>query len=458
MTPAAPEALYRQAVSLLACQRPADTVCALMLLQQAASQGHPQAAAELAQRLSGEEAPSTRPDADTTYALLQHKTQNGICFEHLLRDYAWLAENGHPTAQLQLLNHYAAQNSPQALYWAELAAAHHQAEGHLFLAQHHHYATPPDWPRAVNHYRHAAELGSHEAHWQLGQIHSNGYGGLLDTQAAEHHLHAAAQGGIRAALTRLAQLLAAQNRPEALIHYQTAAASGDLQAHSELAEHLLTGRLCARDPLNAARYAKAAAEAGYPEALRQMGDLYRYGLGVKADAHTAAEYYHQAAEAGCISAYQKLLSDAALYHSEHYHNIKAAALARQTAEQHYRRAHALHHALNGHTNLAAARKHYLAAAEQHHPEACAALGGLYKHGQGVRRCPQQAAYWYSLAAEQGHADAQHHLADLYYLGHGTAHNIVLACHWLQAAIENGSGNPIELAAKLAVWQQEYTTT
>ena len=87
--------------------------------------------------------------------------------------------------------------------------------------------------------------------------------------------------------------------------------SGD--AAAALAQHSLTGKLIGRDPLQAMRHTRFAADRRHPEALRIMGDLYRYGLGVKADPHAAHDYYHRAATLGCATAIQKLLSDAALH-------------------------------------------------------------------------------------------------------------------------------------------------
>lgn len=454
MTHAASEVLYRQAVSLLSNRHAADTVCALTLLQQAAGQGHAQAAAELSRVLAGGRPSETKPDPETTHALLREKEARGIPFAQLLNGYAWLAESGHRAAQLRLLAYHAAQNDGQAPYWAELAAAHGQAEAHLYLAQRQCETEQPNWARAAEHYRAAAEAGSIEADWQLGQIHRHGYGGLLQPDTAAHYLHRAAEAGITAARTALAQVLAAQNRPEAIAHYRTAAEAGDACARAEWAEHLLTGRLCERDFHAALRHAQIAAEAHQPEALRVLGDIYRYGLGVKADTAHAAEYYRQAAEAGSLAAYQKCLSDAALYRPDQYEAIKAAALVCQQAEQHYRRGFALQYALAGRTDLAAARKHYLAASESGHRAACTALGALYEQGRGVRADMAQAAYWYESAAEQGCAEAQYRLALMYREGRGVVCSTALACEWLQTAADNGAGNAAELAALLAEWQQE----
>ena len=115
-----------------------------------------------------------------------------------------------------------------------------------------------------------------------------------------------------------------------------------------------------------------------------MGDLYRYGLGIKADNHIAHDYYHRAATLGSASAAQKLISDAALYHPQQYEQIKTAALQQQQTETIYRLAEAQAHAIGRPADYNAARKNYMEAAEFHHKNAAAALGRIYHYGS-VRR-------------------------------------------------------------------------
>ena len=96
-----------------------------------------------------------------------------------------------------------------------------------------------------------------------------------------------------------------------------------------------------------------------------MGDLYRYGLGIKADNHIAHDYYHRAATLGSASAAQKLISDAALYHPQQYEQIKTAALQQQQIGTIYRLAEAQAHAIGRYADYNAARKNYMEAAEFH---------------------------------------------------------------------------------------------
>ena len=185
-----------------------------------------------------------------------------------------------------------------------------------------------------------------------------------------------------------------------------------------------------------------------------MGDLYRYGLGVKADPHAAHDYYHRAATLGCATAIQKLLSDAALHNPQQYEQIREAALFFQKTEQTFRNAEACHYGIGTAVDYDRARKLYLEAAEFHHKNAAAALGKLYYYGQGVETYFQSAAHWFEIAAEQGHTEAQYYLARLYYHGQGVSSHIPTACRWLQAAISGCYGNPDALRPLLAKWQKE----
>ncbi|MGN6875847.1 tetratricopeptide repeat protein, partial [Neisseria sp. P0021.S007] len=215
--------------------------------------------------------------------------------------------------------------------------------------------------------------------------------------------------------------------------YRKAATKGSGDAAAALAQHSLTGKLIGRDPLQAMRHTRFAADRRHPEALRIMGDLYRYGLGVKADPHAAHDYYHRAATLGSATAIQKLLSDAALHNPQQYEQIREAALLFQKTEQTFRDAEACHYGIGTAVDYDRARKLYLEAAEFHHKNAAATLGKLYYYGQGVEVDFQSAAHWFEIAAEQGHTEAQYYLARLYYHGQGVSSHIPTACRWLQAA-------------------------
>lgn len=456
---AAPDILYRQAAALL---EQSHTAQALPLLQQAAEQGYAEAAFVLGnhllqngqpeQALSWLEAAAAQRHPKALFSLLRQREHNGTPTGQLLNEYAWLGEQGHLEAQLILMRYHAQRNDPQSLYWAELAAARYAAPAYYHLARHH--QRQGDVATAIEQYEKAAALGVTAACWQLGQIYFYGTGISPDHAQAEQYLEQAAQAGHIAAQTLLADLLAAQRRPEALEWYRRAADKEQAEAQAKLAQYALTGELSERDPFQAARYAKAAAEKNHPEALKIMGDLYRYGLGIKADNHVAHDYYHRAAALGSAAAAQKLISDAALYHPQQYEQIKTAALQQQQTETAYRLAEAQARAIGRPADYNAARKNYMEAAEFHHKNAAAALGRIYHYGLGTAQDPRAAAHWYAIAAEQNHPSAQYHLACFYYHGQGVSCHVPTACYWLQAAIGNGHTSAGLLTSLLEQWRRE----
>jgi len=64
--------------------------------------------------------------------------------------------------------------------------------------------------------------------------------------------------------------------------------------------------------MNAGDYAKAleycqlAADLGYSEAIKEIGNLYSFGLGVETDYDKAFEYYQRAADLGNLNAVNNL--------------------------------------------------------------------------------------------------------------------------------------------------------
>ncbi|MCP1661029.1 tetratricopeptide repeat protein [Neisseria perflava] len=463
MTSAAPESLYRQAQQHAG--RDPLGAQTLALYQQAARLGHADAAFQagmilLEQQAGFDEAAAwlemaaAHKHAPAAFNLLRVREAQGKPFGKHLQQYAMLAEGGMLPAALHLLEYYANHHDPQAVYWARFVAEQGHPFGQYFLALHYHLGSEPDFDQARRYYHLAAEQGLSVAHWQLGKIYLHGIGTPADTEKAVFHLTQAAEHGITAAQTMLGGLLAAQGRPDALRWYQTAAEQGDGEAQAALAQHYLTGTLTERNPAQALRLARAAVEHHHPDALRLLGDINRYGLGIPADPQAAQSYYRQSTELGNSAAFQKLLADAALYHPQQFEQIKQAALLRQKIEQTYQTALSLHQGRGQTADYTRARKLYLEAAEYQHGGAAAQLGMMYYYGQGVPAAPKNAAYWFELAAEQGDSTAQYHLARMYYYGQGVPLNLPLACYWLEAAIAGGYEDPEAFKHLLAQWQKE----
>lgn len=466
--PHSPDTLFTRAQALLNAVPPNHND-ALPLLLQAAEQGHAEAAFQLAGcYFYGRGATTCRNTAIhwlqqaannghayARYNLLQLQEAEGTALVDLLAAYTQLANTDFLPAQLRLMQHYTDIKHPAALHWTEKAAALNHPVAQYHLAQHYQYAPTPDLARAHELYRKAAAQGLAEAHWQLGNQYRYGQAVAPDPDAAAEHLQHAAENGIISAQTALAEVLQQQGRHAEAIHwFQTASARHDSNAHAALAQLYLLGQHLARDYTLARRHAEAAAATQHPEALRILGDIYRYGLAVTADAGYARTYYQRAAALGNLAAHQKLLSDSALNHQQDYAQIRQAALDRQQAEQNYQAAFASHYGLDRPQDYATARRLYLEAAQQGHSKAQTNLGMMYYNGQGSPQNPTEAARWFTRAAEQNDPTAQYNLACLYRHGYGVAQNSASACHWLQRAIACGHSQPEALRRLIKQWQPD----
>ncbi|WP_165010769.1 tetratricopeptide repeat protein [Neisseria yangbaofengii] len=461
------ENLYQQANQFL-LQSPPAYAQAVPLLQQAAKAGHSEAAFQLAACLinghgisadfaAGIEYLKQAAVAGHAYArynLLQLQESENADIQSLLRHYTELAEQGLVHAQLRLMRAFNDMGqTQQALLWANKAAEQNHPQAQYFLAQYHQYAAEPDLHKAHRLYCLAAEQGFVAAHWQLGLQYKLAQGVAKNLTQAIAHFQVAAQHGIAPAQTALAEILLLQNSAGALTWFQTAAQNGDNNAHAALAEIYLLGQYVERNPQKAHHHAGQAAVNNHPKALRLLGDIYRYGLGVAAHLPKAREYYRRAADLGDMAAHQKLLSDSALNDHRHYEEAKQVALQRQQAEILYQKAFAAHYGLQRSQSYAEALPLYRQAAELGHTKAKTNLGMMYYNGQGVATDFSRAAQWFESAAEQQDTMAQYNLACLYFHGMGVEKNAAKACEWLQKAIEHGYEQADVLKTLLAHWQQ-----
>jgi TPR repeat protein len=79
----------------------------------------------------------------------------------------------------------------------------------------------------------------------------------------------------------------------------------------------------------------------------------------------------------------------------------------------------------------------LKAAKQGQPDGQFTTGSLYQHGEGVPTDYSLALYWLRKAAEQGHVQAQINLSCMYYQGRGVPQDKSCTAHWLRKAAEGG---------------------
>ncbi len=235
---------------------------------------------------------------------------------------------------------------------------------------------------------------------------------------------------------------------EAAKWYRLAAEQGEVNGQVNIAYFYEMGIGVVKDPKEAVKWYRLAAEQGNATAQNSLGMLYYYGEGVVKDLKEAAKWYRLAAEQGEASS-QLGLGRLYFYGDGVSQDHKEAAKwYRLSAEQGYKFAQArlgtMYERGQGVLqDYREAARWYRLAAEQGHGYAQDRLGLLYDFGNGVVKDPQEAVKWYRLAAEQGNASGQFNLGIKYALAQGVIKDDVIAHMWLNIASSNG----IEIAAE-----------
>lgn len=150
-----------------------------------------------------------------------------------------------------------------------------------------------------------------EAAYILGQLYDAGVPALPpDPARAVPFLETAAAAGDARAYKRLGDLYRAteglKNPLEAYRNYRQAADLGDAASAQRTGDYLRAGQVVPRDPRAAIAYYEIAAKAGSAASALRLGDLYRTGAADGLDPARALPWYEQAAEAGNAQAYYRL--------------------------------------------------------------------------------------------------------------------------------------------------------
>ncbi|HVJ53579.1 MAG TPA: tetratricopeptide repeat-containing serine protease family protein [Aliidongia sp.] len=175
----------------------------------------------------------------------------------------------------------------------------------------------------------------------------------------------------------------------------------DAQSANSMAE--VRSAIQVKDYDKAISLLKPLADAGNPEAEKQLGALYFKGIGTSADSNRALKLFLAAAKTGDPDA------------------EKDVGIVYQTGPADLQ-------------NDAEAVKWFRAAAEQGNSEAQSLIGFMYRNGRGVARDPKEALRWTVKAAEQGHAVALANVGTQFADGFGLPQNYALALFWLDVAL------------------------
>ena len=152
---------------------------------------------------------------------------------------------------------------------------------------------PADAPLAFEWLRKAAKQGEPRAELELGLVYRTGYGVERDDSAAVRWLELAARHGQGEAAYDLGYILengaqVSTKDPQWAQFTATAAMPRELQVGGER-------RVLVRNPVEAARWYRLAAERGHIGAMLSLGNMYRDGRGVEKNGPEAMRLFEAAA-------------------------------------------------------------------------------------------------------------------------------------------------------------------
>ena len=162
-----------------------------------------------------------------------------------------------------------------------------------------------------------------------------------------------------------------------------------------------------KNPEEAYKWYRKAAEAGLAVSQFNVGLMYQYGRGVQKNIPEAVKWFRKAAEQNHASAELKM----------GYLTVKGIGVKRDYRE---------------------AMKWYRRAAEHGDDKGYVNIGILYARGRGVKKDPNRAVQYYIMGAQKGEPDAQALLGTSYVLGKGIPQDNEKALFWYKKAAKNGS--------------------
>jgi TPR repeat protein len=229
---------------------------------------------------------------------------------------------------------------------------------------------------------------------------------------------------------------------EAAKWYRAAAERGYALAQANLGYCYDTGFGVEAEPIEAVKWYQMAALQGNAFAQFNVGKKYHSGPGVGLDQKLALRWLSQAAQQSFVPAYftlGQMHANDSLGNPDYKEAMKWFRLA---ADQGYAAAqHAIgyinHAGLGMPTNYFEAVKWYNAAASRNFPDSHYNLAICYERGLGVPQNLITAVNHYRTAAELGHANAQYSLGVCYYEGKGLEVDFVQAYKWWNLAAVQG---------------------
>lgn len=334
--------------------------------------------------------------------------------EMALRLYQMAAENGISGAAYNLaLWQERAYNPDGAFKWLERAALLGNVSAMLKLAMIYDdesKAETHDSASACVWYETAAEKGSIEATFLLGEHYETGEGVTKDMKRAVELYETAAKAEYKPAQSKLGYLYKSDNdiaNPQRSLYWNNKAAdNGDMRALCNLGLAYEFGNGVEKNEKKAFELYKQSARLGYDRGMYNLAFCYMRGLGTTEDHWQAAQYFEKAAQKG---------------HVEAMYNIGVMYLNGDGVNKDMKRA----------------AEWFYRAAQNNNIESVFYLGYCYLNGYGVKKYPAMAVNYFRKAADGGDTEAMFNLGYCYYNGNGIAEDRETAKKLWRKAAEGG---------------------
>lgn len=273
------------------------------------------------------------------------------------------------------------------------------------------YQENNNYEEALHYFAKAAELGSIQAQYQVGDIYYYGKTGYQDDGEAEKWYLKSAENGCVEAQYSLGNLYLGSKKPEknaeAAKWLQKAAESGHVTAQYNLGFMYHNGWGVTKDYKKAVMWYNYAAQKGSSDAQYSLGQMFYWGDGVDRNYETAIKWFLD------------------------------AALQNNTNAQ-YNLGFIYENGIGIPPNYPEAIKWYTKAALNNNLDAMYNLGSMYKSGKGVNQEMEEAFKWIKKASDLGDSKAQNALGEMYYYGEGVSQNDDKAASLFMKSAEQGN--------------------
>lgn len=290
--------------------------------------------------------------------------------------------------------------------------------------------TEENFPLALDYYQRAASQGIVEAMVDLGEMYSNGEDVEKNYDIANYWYEKAATEGEAGKAFGELGIAYFFGRGSKAVDYDKARECFEKALKEGEDEYLYPlGRIYYdEEQYDKAMkyYLQAAANDNEYQDLAEddIGDMYRWGNGVKRDLRKATEWYKKGAE------HDNASSMCSLGHMY----MNGEGVKKDSAQ-------------SAHWTLRAAKLGDVTAMEN--------MAYLYENGVGVEQDYIAAMAWHKCAADGGDSEAMYSIGDLYYFGNGVEKDYSLAKDWYEKAIMAGNEAPFMPLGTIYYYRQDY---